>query len=76
MHLVCEAIRKDFESVNEYISTFKALLSKSPSRIELFKKTTNLALPPSPVLTRWGTFLEAANYHFEIMIKCYFLLQN
>ena len=42
---------------------------KAPLRIQVYKeKLPNISLPPEPVVTRWGTWLEAAifytdNYH-------------
>lgn len=44
-------------------------LLQAPCRRQIFKnKYPNLPLPPSPCITRWGTWLEAAGYycdHFE-----------
>jgi hypothetical protein len=37
---------------------------KAPSRIEIFKNNhPNIALPPEPIITRWGTWLQAVNYY-------------
>ncbi|KAF0715867.1 DUF659 domain-containing protein, partial [Aphis craccivora] len=42
-----------------------------PARIQFFReKAPNISFPPQPVLTRWGTWLSAANYyceHFETL---------
>lgn len=42
---------------------------KSPLRVQVFReKLPDIPLPPEPVVTRWGTWLEAACYyadHFE-----------
>ncbi len=65
LHRVCEKIRKENELVNEYISSVKAIFTKSPLRIQSFKQLTDIALPPEPVITRWGTFLKAAFYHLD-----------
>lgn len=65
LHRVCEKIRNENELVNEYIFSIKAIFTKSPLRIQSFKQLTDIALPPEPVITRWGTFLEAAFYHLD-----------
>lgn len=71
LHRVAEAIRIKFKNVNELISSVKKIFLKSPSRIQIFKsKAQNVPLPPNPVLTRWGTWLEASFYyakHFELI---------
>jgi hypothetical protein len=39
---------------------------KAPLRVEKFKQEApSLSLPPKPVLTRWGTWLDAAMYYCE-----------
>lgn len=36
---------------------------KAPSRVEIFKNTLpDVPLPPQPVITRWGTWLNAVVY--------------
>lgn len=46
---------------------------KAPSRIQKFKTMAlDISLPPQPVLTRWGTWLQASMYyceHFELIKK-------
>jgi tRNA A58 N-methylase Trm61 len=37
---------------------------KAPLRVQHFKRALpNVSLPPEPVLTRWGTWLDAAVYY-------------
>ena len=63
-HRVCETIRVLFPLANEWITACKKIFKKSPLRVMAFKqKNPKLALPPQPVTTRWGTWLEAAIYH-------------
>jgi hypothetical protein len=39
---------------------------KAPLRVQKFKQLApSLPLPPQPVLTRWGTWLDAAEYYCE-----------
>ena len=55
------------------INLFGSNWSEVPHWIKLFKQQApNILLPPSPVLTRWETLIEAATYHgknYEIIIK-------
>ena len=38
----------------------------APSRSRIFKnEAPNIPLPSQPILTRWGTWLDAANYYCE-----------
>lgn len=66
---VAESIRVKYPLVNDLISNGKKVFVKAPLRVQAFKdKLPNTPLPPEPVLTRWGTWLEAAMYyatHFE-----------
>lgn len=64
LHRICEEIRGIFSEVDSLISNTKKIFLKSPNRIQLFKEMApELALPPQPVLTRWGTWLSAALYY-------------
>lgn len=69
IHRLCEFIRQEFPTVNTLISKTKSVFLKAPSRKHLLKTMyPDLPLPPKPVVTRWGTWLEAAFYfadHFE-----------
>lgn len=39
---------------------------KAPSRVQAYKeRLPNLALPPEPILTRWGTWLKAVLFYAE-----------
>jgi len=43
---------------------------KSPYRIQICKALApNIQLPPEPVITRWGTWLNALNYYCENFSK-------
>ncbi|XP_077525696.1 uncharacterized protein LOC144137628 [Haemaphysalis longicornis] len=68
LHRVCEELRKHFTDVNELIGSAKAVFLKAPSRVRVFKEMLpDVPLPPEPVVTRWGTWLEAVEYY-----NCYF----
>ena len=64
LHRIAEEIRINFPNVDKLISNVKKVFLKAPSRKEVFQNVApDLALPPQPVLTRWGTWLNAALYY-------------
>lgn len=65
LSLVAEQIRLKYALVNKYLADSKAFLLKSNKRKYDFKLRTGLPLPPVPVITRWGTWLDAADYHLR-----------
>jgi len=71
LHRVAEEVRKCFPKVDQLISNVKKNFLMCPALIQFFReKAPNISLPPQPVLTRWGTWLSAANYyceHFETL---------
>ena len=57
-----------YDDVNDLISSVKAIFKKVPRRIALYHEKCSLPLPPNPVVTRWGTWLEAVSFyanHFD-----------
>ncbi|KAL4101229.1 hypothetical protein QTP88_021249 [Uroleucon formosanum] len=73
LHRVAEAIREIYQNVDRLISNSKKIFLKAPSRVNTFKEMyPNLSLPPQPILTRWGTWLEAAIYYGKYFneVKC------
>lgn len=70
VHRVCEDIRSQFPEVDELVSNMKKVFVKAPSRVQAFKAALEIPLPPEPVLTRWGTWINAVCYyseHFEAL---------
>ena len=64
VHGVCEEIRKVFPEADSYVANVKKVFPKAPSRTEFFKSVApDLALPPEPIVTRWGTWVNAVFYH-------------
>jgi hypothetical protein len=64
LHRVAEEVRTIFPDVDKLISNGKKVFLKAPSRVASFKEQyPDLPLPPAPVLTRWGTWLDAAIYY-------------
>ncbi|KAL4084079.1 hypothetical protein QTP88_029395 [Uroleucon formosanum] len=71
LHRVAEAIREKYQNVDRLISNSKKIFLKAPSRVNTFKDMyPNLSLPPQPILTRWGTWLEAAIYYGKYFNEC------
>jgi hypothetical protein len=61
---IAETIRLQFPLVNDLIKNGKKIFVKAPLRVQLFReRLPNIPLPPEPVLTRWGTWLDAAVYY-------------
>jgi len=66
LHRVDEEIRNQFPQVDELFSNVKTVFFKAPSRTILFRNIDpNLAFPPQPILTRWGTWLNEAFYYCD-----------
>lgn len=66
LHRVCEQVRSLYPEVDTLISNGKKVFVKAPTRIDLFKaKNPDLALPPRPIVTRWGTWLQAVVYYAD-----------
>ncbi|KAE9538630.1 hypothetical protein AGLY_005729 [Aphis glycines] len=66
LHRVCEKIRAEFPKVDKLILNMKKVFLKAPARVELFRREApETPLPPSPIITRWGTWLKAAMYYCE-----------
>jgi len=66
LHRISEEVRKHFSKVDSLISNGKKVFLKSPSRINAFKTIApEISLPPQPIITRWGTWLDAAAYYCD-----------
>lgn len=80
LHRVCEQIRDLYTNVDRLISNVKKVFLKAPSRIQIFKNLEpDLALPPQPITTRWGTWLNAVNYYainFEKIVQVFDALDD
>lgn len=70
LHRVSEQIRSEYNDVDILISNVKKVFLKAPSRVNILKeKYPDLPLPPQPVITRWGTWLQAASYYAQHLDK-------
>lgn len=68
LHLQAEEVRAQFKTLDRFVAATKASLCKAPSRRQALKLCLQAAgkpaqLPPVPVITRWGTWLQAVSYH-------------
>ncbi|KAL4126775.1 hypothetical protein QTP88_010984 [Uroleucon formosanum] len=65
-HRVAEEVRSYFNIVDQLISSVKKVFLKAPTRSRIFKnEAPDIPMPPRPILNRWGTWLDAANYYCE-----------
>ena len=62
IHNLCDTIRTHYDLVNTFVTKVKDLLSHSRSARTSIYEIIGF-LPPKAVITRWGTFLEATDYH-------------
>lgn len=62
---VCETIRNTYELADNFIGLMKQILARAPLRKQLWISKTGLPLPPDPVITRWGTWLNTAIFYGE-----------
>ncbi|WP_219822526.1 hypothetical protein, partial [Enterobacter cloacae complex sp. 2DZ2F2B] len=61
-----QSIRLNYLDVNGIISNVKKIFLKVPIRVEFYKNSLpNTPLPPEPVLTRSGTWIQAALFYAE-----------
>lgn len=66
LHRICEKIRVLYPKVDKLVSNGKKVFIKSPKRIDIFnQKCPGIPLPPAPVVTRWGTWLDAVEYYAQ-----------
>lgn len=66
LHRVAETIRSHYKDVDLLVSCVKKVFVKSPIRIQRFHELApNISLPPQPVLTRWGSWLQAVTYYAD-----------
>jgi hypothetical protein len=64
LHRVAEEIRGNYPDVDKPNFNVKRIFIKAPLRVQKFKEIApSMHLPPEPVLTRWGTWLQAAVYY-------------
>lgn len=63
---IAEEIRNEFQDINSLVNSAKKIFTKAPLRIQYYKdKLPGVPLPPQPVITRWGTWLNAAYFYAD-----------
>lgn len=63
LNRVAETVRLEFPAINSLLSSIKKVFLKAPLRVQVYKeKLPGIPLPPEPVLTRWGTWLNCASF--------------
>ena len=64
LHRLAEKVREKFMNVDELIGQTKAVFAKAPLRVQKYREMCpELMLPPKPIYTRWGTWLEAVSFY-------------
>jgi hypothetical protein len=80
LNLVSEKVRSQFPQVDQLVAETKMVFRKAPSRVAAYKEQhPTLPLVPSPVLTRWTTWLRATIFycdHFEEVKSVIKKIQN
>lgn len=62
LHMRCTEL--NYPDVDKLISCGKKFYIKAPLRVQKFKEQApSIPLPPKPVFTRWGSWLNAAEYY-------------
>jgi hypothetical protein len=70
LHRVAEEVRVNYPKVDKLVSSVNNFFLKAPSRTILFKTVNpGIPLPPEPILTRWGTWIEATSYYYKYFSK-------
>jgi hypothetical protein len=64
LHRVAEEVRGSYSEVDNKLQTERRFLLSLPFVCRSLKKRPpTLPLPPQPIVTRWGTWFDAANYY-------------
>jgi len=76
LNRVAEKVRDIFPGINKLVNNGKKMFLKAPHRITAYKNCMDCRLPPEPVITRWGTWLETALFYSENFSKFKELVSN
>lgn len=68
-HRVSESIRAKYPTTDRFIGSFNEILRGSRKRQKDFIRINGLKIPPKPVITRWGTWLNTAAYYAANLSK-------
>ncbi len=77
LHRIADHIRCLFSKADDLVNNIKKIFLKSPNRVQLLKEMyPDLPLPPQPVITRWGTWLDAVQYYVDHYEEIRDVVQN
>lgn len=66
LNLIAESVRHLYPECNTIVGDTKSIFLKAPTRVRLLEEMfPDLALPPAVCITRWGTWLGAAQYYMD-----------
>ena len=66
IELGSKCLRNEYSAIDKLIAMVKKVFLKTPSRIiKLRELFANLPLPPQPIITRWGTWLNTVEYYSD-----------
>jgi len=66
LNRIAEKVREIYPNVNTLINNIKKSFLKAPSRVQLYREELpGVPLPPEPVVTRWGTWIEAVIFNTD-----------
>jgi hypothetical protein len=71
LHCVAEEVRSYLPDVNKLILSTNNFFVKAPQRVQCYRnQSSDVALPPEPVLIRWSIWIQAVNFyneHFDVV---------
>ncbi|KAL4092191.1 hypothetical protein QTP88_026733 [Uroleucon formosanum] len=74
---LAEKVREMYPNVNTLVRNLKKVFLKAPQRVDVYKEIMpSVPLPPEPVLTRWGTWIKAANFCADHLDNLKIILQK
>ena len=77
LHRVAELVRTSYPDVNRLICSAKNIFIEAPQRVQKFKEDNpEIPLPLTPVVTRWGTWLQAASYYCKYYEEIYSVVMS
>ena len=66
LHNCAEKVSSHLQDVDNLIARVKASTEKNRTRRQMF---SDIGSPPGPIVTRWGSWLHAAEYYATKLVK-------
>jgi len=77
IHRIAEKIMDNFHEINDLINNGKKIFLKAPYRVQLYHEILpNKPLPPQPIITQWGAWLESAIFYADNFENFKNVIQN